>query len=218
MQCGPGLVCIKRDGNDPILGCEGTDTSNSDYCARAEFRGQQPAPSPVSQPTPTGSGGGGGGDSGFPDPKGHRLRLYWESGYYWQETHKETFWCMECNNPPCDAGNKLYITHCDSKNQIFDFDNVGGNEYLIKLVSPNKGLCMQREGNDIRMRHCNSNNNSQRWIAQRGSFSSYRFEITPKELPSKCITQRHHPKDGEEVELEPCTLARDSDTSFWETY
>jgi hypothetical protein len=33
-----------------------------------------------------------------------------------------------------------------------------------------------------------------------------------------CITQRHHPKAGEEVELESCSLARTSDTSKWNRY
>jgi hypothetical protein len=29
------------------------------------------------------------------------------------------------------------------------------------------------------------------------------------------VTQRHHPKDGEIVEIEPCATAQKGDTSFW---
>ena len=192
------------------------DTSNSDYCAKVEYRHptapspSPPTPAPQPQPQPTGPSSGGNG--------GQRLRLYWEDGYYWQETHKETFWCMECNNPPCDEGNNIYIRPCRSSNQKFVFDHRGGNEYMLKLIDPNKGLCLNREGNSIKIRNCDSSDSSQRWIPQRGSFDSYRFEITPKGQSSKCITQRHHPKDWEIVEIEPCALARSSDTSFWETY
>ena len=29
---------------------------------------------------------------------GFRLKLFWREGYYWQESTKETFWCMSCGN------------------------------------------------------------------------------------------------------------------------
>lgn len=30
------------------------------------------------------------------DKKGFRLKLHWREGYYWQESTKETYWCMSC--------------------------------------------------------------------------------------------------------------------------
>ena len=202
------MICLQRGNNDPIYGCSGSDSSRTDYCVR----------------DPKGGGGGGGGGSSpvsSPTSNYFRLRLYWEKGYFWQETREETFWCMQCRHPPCRNGNKLYITYCGRNNQYFTFEDIPGsnnNEYLISLVGPND-LCLQREDNlDIYMRPCNSNNNAQRWIPQGGTFDSHRFEITPKGASNLCITQRHHPKDDEEVEIEPCNTARKSDTSFWEKY
>jgi len=29
---------------------------------------------------------------------GFRLKLFWREGYYWQESYKETFWCMNCSD------------------------------------------------------------------------------------------------------------------------
>jgi hypothetical protein len=51
-----------------------------------------------------------------------------------------------------------------------------------------------------------------------GSFSSRRFEISPSTSSNLCVTQRHHPKDSEEVELETCRSAASSDTSYWVKY
>ena len=42
-----------------------------------------------------------------------RLRLYWEKGYRWQESSRETFWCMECDGS-CSSGNKIEIKWCSS--------------------------------------------------------------------------------------------------------
>jgi hypothetical protein len=43
-----------------------------------------------------------------------------------------------------------------------------------------------------------------------------KFELTPVTRRDFCVTQRHHPKADEVLELEPCDLtATFSDTSFW---
>ena len=66
---------------------------------------------------------------------------------------------------------------------------------------------------------CNHHNDRQLWFAQSGSFLGSKFEIIPKTLTEYCVTQRHHPKAYEEVELEPTyTVRRHSDTSYWEYY
>jgi hypothetical protein len=37
---------------------------------------------------------------------GFRLRMYWESGYNWQESNTERFWCMECDGN-CEDGDEI---------------------------------------------------------------------------------------------------------------
>jgi hypothetical protein len=122
---------------------------------------------------------------------------------------------MECRNSRCDYGDKIYIKECSENNQRFDF--VPSNGYiLVRLHGTN--LCFERDSLDIYLLECDASNNQQMWFAQTGSFDGSKFEVSPKTLSTFCITQRHHPKDDEEVELEPCVLARDSQTSFWNRY
>ena len=50
-----------------------------------------------------------------------RIRLYWERGYFWQETNDEFWWCMECRDS-CLDGDSVYIDECDSSiGQKFTF-------------------------------------------------------------------------------------------------
>ena len=45
---------------------------------------------------------------------GFRLRLYWETGFNWQDSSGEKFWCMECDGS-CEEGDtirKLFRCHC----------------------------------------------------------------------------------------------------------
>jgi hypothetical protein len=141
------------------------------------------------------------------------LKLYWEEGYDWQEEDFERKWCMECRNGDCNSGDKLYIYECSESSQSFDFVVVNNDEVLIRLSGT--GLCLQRNNNDIFIKSCNAGNSNHKWFAKVGAFDQNRFEISQKTYSSSCITQRHHPKAGEEVEIESCETARNGLTSFW---
>ena len=199
--------CFQRNNFQPVPGCSGTDPSRTDYCIRTNS-GTAPQPAPVSSPT---------GPSPTPASLSNfRLKLYWQKGYYWQEETIERKWCMKCRNAGCSYGNKIYISECGGSSQRFDFIPVGNDEVLIQLHGQN--LCFERVNKDIYMYPCDSNNSRQQWYAKRGEFDEYRFEISQNGFNNYCITQRHHPKDDEEVELEPCTQARDGQTSYWNRY
>ncbi len=202
-DCAGDLVCYQRDSG-PVPGCSGTAISNLDYCIRSNAS-PVAAPTPVAPTGPTTSSG----------PQDFKLKLYWEPGYFWQEESFERKWCMRCLGGSCSVGEKLYIEECDDDGvQRFDFDYVSSDEVLIKLHGTNQ--CLERSNKDFFVRNCNSGKSLQRWWAKVGNFDEYRFEISQKAASNLCMTQRHHPKAGEDVHLEPCTVARSGDTSFWE--
>ena len=44
------------------------------------------------------------------DDAGFRLKLYWRDGYYWQESRKETWWCMSCgSNGHCKKNEVMHL-------------------------------------------------------------------------------------------------------------
>jgi len=121
---------------------------------------------------------------------------------------------MRCRGGSCGLGDKLYVEECDDAGvQRFDFQYVNSDEILIKLHGTNH--CLERFERDIFVRNCDSRVSLQLWWAKVGGFGEGRFEISQKTAANLCVTQRHHPKADEEVELEPCTQARRGDTSFW---
>jgi hypothetical protein len=87
---------------------------------------------------------------------------------------------------------------------------------LIRIHDTN--LCFERISNDIFLYNCDMGKDRQLWFAKNGDLDGSRFEISPKGKSSHCITQRHHPKKDEEVEIEPCNTARRGDTSYWNRY
>jgi hypothetical protein len=202
-DCAGDLVCYQRDSGR-VPGCSGTPSSNLDYCIQLNPSPvTTPSPVPPSQPTPS---------SGL---QNFKLKLYWQEGYFWQEESFERKWCMRCPGGACGLGGQLFIEECDDDGvQRFDFEYVSGDEVLIKLRGT--GRCLQRLNRNIFVQNCNSGESLQRWWAKVGQFTENRFEISQKTATNLCVTQRHHPKSGETVLLEPCTQARSADTSFWE--
>lgn len=201
-DCASGLRCLQRGANaGPVPGCNGRDDGKTDYCVASGA--SPPSPSPPG-PAPTSSS----------VSQNFKLKMYWEEGYFWQEESFERKWCMRCRGGSCGTGDKLYIENCsDDGVERFDFDYINSDEVLIKLHGTDR--CLERAGRDIYIRSCNSGNSLQRWWAKTGEFDEYRFEISQLTATNLCVTQRHHPKPDEEVELEPCETARSSDTSFW---
>eukprot|EP00339_Tiarina_fusa_P022745 CAMPEP_0117025880 /NCGR_PEP_ID=MMETSP0472-20121206/19074_1 /TAXON_ID=693140 ORGANISM="Tiarina fusus, Strain LIS" /NCGR_SAMPLE_ID=MMETSP0472 /ASSEMBLY_ACC=CAM_ASM_000603 /LENGTH=372 /DNA_ID=CAMNT_0004732719 /DNA_START=163 /DNA_END=1281 /DNA_ORIENTATION=+ len=213
-DCASGLKCFMRDNFDPVPGCNGFDASRTDYCVkRNPSSPTPPSPTPPSPTPPSPTPPSPTPAAGLSD---FRLKLYWEFGYFWQEETFEREWCMQCRNNGCNYGNKIYITACSGNNQRFDFVPVDNTYILIQLHGTN--LCFERDFKDIFLFNCDASNDRQLWFEKAGSFSGSRFEISPKTLSNHCITQRHHPKEDEEVELEPCSQARDGETSYWNRY
>lgn len=216
-DCEGGLVCQQRDSHEAVFGCQGgsADSSSQDYCVR---------PDAVLHPNevPT-----------LPyTSKPFRLKLYWEQGYRWQEESLERKWCMMYNyrnrqcwhglrSGPCDQ-DAIYISKCDNNEarQQFAFIHLeGGSEVMVRIGSGSNS-CFQRDGRSIVLRQCNSNTPQQQWYAPNGSLQGYRFELSQTSYKGQCVTQAHHPKEGEIVELHSCRSSRNRNhqSSYWNVY
>lgn len=216
-DCRGDLVCHQRNQYQPVFGCAGglTDASHKDYCVYPDSvipPGERPALPYTSKP--------------------FHLKLYWEEGYQWQGETVERKWCMMYNYrgrvcwhgfdiEPCDQ-DAIYISRCkpNEARQEFTFVHLmGGEEILIRLGGGHNS-CFQREGRNIVLRPCDPSSYRQRWVAPNGDFNAYRFEISQKSYKTQCVTQAHHPKEGEVVELHSCRASRSPEhqTSYWNVY
>jgi len=152
-DCAGDLVCYQRDEYEAVPGCIGGEqgASKTDYCVRPSGAGDggvrdagvvTPTPPPSSSaPTissaPTVSTAPTFRPTPNPTPRPTeprsepvRLRLYWHKSYYWQETRRETWWCMQCRRG-CYESNSIEIDHCGSTNdQKFQYYDDGKFEYV----------------------------------------------------------------------------------------
>ena len=202
-DCLAGLMCYQRSSYDPVPGCFGVDAGRTDYCIKD---------SSISSSSSSSSSVG-----PYVTANSFRLKLYWEYGYYWQEETFERKWCILCSGG-CNYGSQLYIDYCDTRHsERFDFVRLRNNEeHLIQLERAN--LCLERVHKRIYLYPCDSSSKYQRWYARSGDFGGSRFEISQYGFSDYCMTQHHHPKPWERVGLEPCRLARESQTSYWNPY
>ncbi|KAL9188080.1 hypothetical protein ACHAXT_006458 [Thalassiosira profunda] len=160
-----------------------------------------PSASPTAEPTqrPTPS----------PTPRSFRLRLYWQKGYYWQESRREMWFCMEHRN----SGEAVYVDNCDrgARQQFTSIDDT------IRPLT-DTSLCLTRTGyseeSPMRLKRC-TNRSDQQW---EGFKSQGRFELHPKGMDGKCVSQMHHPKPFERIYPEECRKTRDHDTTYWITF
>jgi len=117
----------------------------------------------------------------------------------------------------CDQ-EMIYISRCDSdKRQMMSiYPIAGGTQYQIGTYGDN--MCLERVDFSLVLRECELMNPMQRFWMPRGAPYQKHFELSPITLASYCVTQSHHPKFGEVVELHKCSKARhiDHQSSFWE--
>ena len=136
-----------------------------------------------------------------------QIQMYWEDGYTWQERDYEfTKFCWTRNYMGlkswgiCYYGRRIglcwpdavYIAKCglEDTRQMWTFKELRGGEFQIK--APTQPMCLERiNSNDVRMRICDSSNESQRFS---GNSGSRKFSISQG---GRCLGQKHHPKNGE---------------------
>jgi len=242
-ECGEGLVCFQRDKNQAVPGCNGGENDNSytDYCtyvggnrgvpatasptisesptplpsmSSAPTLSLVPSPSPTPRPTPMPNSASG----------RFKLRLYWHSSYYWQETRKQTYWCLKCRNG-CTEGNIIEIDDCRYSGHYFQYYE--GDQTYRPASDPS--LCVtengfERESSPLKLKKCDGGI-KQQWLNKqdnnRGGFNFDKqrpWQINPAGKTNICVTQLHHPKAHENVFIRACWKPIKNDTYLWVTY
>jgi hypothetical protein len=195
-DCGAGMFCFQRDPYEPVPGCIGgdKDRTTTDYCTYSA-----PVVAPVQPPT----------------ADDFRIKMYWDN-YYWQEESFDRVWCMQCKNG-CQEGEILFLHYCAWDSARFDFVDAPSNQVQIRVVDTN--LCLERSGNATSLKVCNLDNPLQHWKSPTGGFGGAIFEfIQTYDGEDYCVTQHHHPKYGEIIEMYTCNEARFDTTSYWMKY
>jgi hypothetical protein len=201
-DCEGELVCHQRDKDETgklghVPSCAGRDTTSRDYCIRPS---DEIAIPPVSD--------------------AFRLKKYWQFGYKWQDEFWEQEWCMECsggNTDACEVDDSIIISNCShDRSTWFVYKNLRNDISQIQVAVSN--LCLQLVGNnDIRVKVCDGTKQRQKFKALNGDFGGAKFELGTVERDG-CISQHHHPKDGEIIFRMDCALTRKHTTSFWMQY
>ena len=155
------------------------------------------------------------------------LKLYWQPGYCWQREYIERKWCLQCHGSAssCEQDSNLFINTCNPYEplQRFEWIQLGvdparqyQNQGLIKVATGN--LCLQQTLPGIfRLRECNQYDINQGF----SGFNQYGpFQLRPAHADNigDCLTQDHHPTPGEELITQPCSVAIQDRTSYWQVY
>jgi hypothetical protein len=149
---------------------------------------------------------------------GFRLKLYWETGYYWQESTTEKFWCMSCPGGECERNDQIELRDCKTKNnenaQFVATSVEKGHQFRVT----NTNLCLQKStrGVAVKLKPCNTKNKLQHFIGFKTD--GKRFDLRPSTSNKRCLSQHHHPKSGEIIYAETCFKAHRVDTGYWVAY
>lgn len=138
-----------------------------------------------------------------------RLKMYWEKGYFWQESRREKRYCAQCKRS-CNHGDQVWIRTCDGRSSRQYFVSVG------KTLRPNRnrGVCLTRTAErQIRLYKCVPGLPQQEWY---GITFDDKFELVGNSV-KKCFTQHHHPRSTEVLYMDKCDLSRLYKTSYWVT-
>lgn len=152
---------------------------------------------------------------------GFRLKLYWETGYYWQEMTTEKFWCMACpsgGGGECKRNDKMELRDCKKKsNEDAQFvATSAGKGHQLRITDTN--LCLQKNsrGRAIKLKPCNTKNELQQFVGFKSD--GKKFDLMPSTSNKRCLSQHHHPKSGEIIYAETCVKAHRVDTGYWVAY
>jgi len=149
---------------------------------------------------------------------GFRLKLYWETGYYWQESTTEKFWCMSCPGGECKRNDHIELRDCEEKsNEDAQFVATSiGKGHQFRVINTN--LCLQKSKRTvaINLEPCNTRNMLQHFVGFKTD--GKRFDLKPSTKTKRCLSQHHHPKRGEIIYAETCFKAHRVDTGYWVAY
>lgn len=136
----------------------------------------------------------------------------------------------------CDPSKKRNQKNTKNRSWMTDFTIRGGSTSGMfgsaenglegdQIQVHNSNLCLERVGGrSILLKQCNASVTNQRFLGFKSGGQA--MELLP--LPGtimrngvefvRCLTQHHHPRQGERIYAEDCIKARKSDTNMWSTY
>jgi hypothetical protein len=126
---------------------------------------------------------------------------------------------MQCSGSHCNEGDEIVISKCDDENTKFRFINQNTNDTQI-AIDDEEDLCIEVPSDSERtakLAPCDENNPYQKFWAGNYTFTGDRFEIQPI-MREGCLTQQHHPKEGEHIYVNDCGNARRDTVSIWNKY
>jgi len=194
LDCDGRLVCFKREDDDELVpGCPNIAESESDVCV----------------------------DPNAPTVKEDVVgEPYWRLKMYgWEKTSSshEGKYCAECDGS-CRDGQGLDIGSCDSGSEKWHFINTSLDGMTTMVKEEDKDLCWRMEDGSTRLADCDPTDQCQTFNAGKGNYNGFRFEFKSTCANSRCVTQDHYPRSGEELEGSNCWRARRHKSSFWEKW
>jgi len=145
-----------------------------------------------------------------------RIKMYWQRGYFWQESYREYKYCMECRND-CRASSIVHINYCGDKWKQ-KFVAVGNT----LRPAGDRSLCLTVTGTSerypIRLYKCGQSGRTAKQQFVGLKMNGQRFELQPKSMMGRCVSQLHHPKPYERIYPEQCFKTRRQETTYWVKY
>ncbi|CAJ1934314.1 unnamed protein product [Cylindrotheca closterium] len=181
-----------------------------------------------------------------------KLRLFWQRGFYWQESFQEVWHCVECtkcneygagdgvehgcveyptgDSSYCQEGDMFWIMGCrPGQGARFNVLENPGSGHQVRLAGTN--ICMGRGAPDadtgewkrrlMQAVKCDNKDANQLWapFEKLSKFELRPFEHAGRtEDDAECVSQLHHPKNGEVISMHGCKLSRIYETRYWEEY
>mmetsp|Transcript_13616 Transcript_13616/g.30031 ORF Transcript_13616/g.30031 Transcript_13616/m.30031 type:complete len:118 (-) Transcript_13616:88-441(-) len=90
--------------------------------------------------------------------------------------------------------------------------NTAHNDTVMLQSMRQQDLCFTLVDREIRITTCDTMDDRQHFKI-RGESS--KFHIKPALKEKACVTQHHHPRDGEELIIDPCKVAKKDQTAYW---
>jgi len=150
-----------------------------------------------------------------------QLKLFWEDGMIWQNYEKSQGWCATCTGFYCDVGDHVMITKClehmDDQKWIFYDDG-----RVKPLINSDACVTTDRkiEGY-VRLETCRQESDDYQRFQLFNNNIFDKFQFHPRRDDKLCLTNDHHPKEGERLKFESCIIAKENDkgvyddTSHW---
>ncbi len=231
-ECAGDLICYQRERNEAVPGCSGgqNERDNTDYCIPPPTASPSVSHAPSHQPSISAAPSVSFAPSDLPSfsptqsptmeaSPPVRLRLHWTRSSRWQETSRETYWCLQCRSGSCRKNSTIEVDRCSRSSKRQRFQYYKGDRSFRPMTDPS--LCFEENGWDsqsrpIKLKRCNGSSR-QKWRGFKEKKGSP-FEFKSGRNSKYCMTQSHHPRAHEKVFPQQCRRARNHKTSKWVVY